>query len=122
MFDHVQVKVSDYKKSKEFYDQLMNVLGYKVVFEIKNSVVGYGTSTHNMFEISKVRKTAPLTSNVHIAFIAKNKLEVETFFQTGIEYGGKSKGKPGLRIYEPGYYAAFLLDPDGNNIEVVCMV
>ena len=119
IFDHVQINVSDMETSQKFYQAIMDVLGHKVVFEYGKTVVGYGSSPHDMFEIRKTTKSKPLTKSVHVAFIAQSKKMVQEFYKTGLENGGKDNGKPGLRNYEEGYYAAFVLDPDGNNIEAV---
>ena len=121
MFDHVQIKVKDFEKSKDFYKKILGVLGYGVVFEGGN-VVGIGKNTHNMFEVSQANKEKGLflSQNVHIAFVAQNEKQVHDFYNTALENGAKDNGAPGLRDYEEGYFAAFVIDFDGNNIEVVC--
>lgn len=98
----------------------MAVLGYSTVLEIKNTVIGYGTHVHDMFEIRQATPTALLSQHVHIAFNAKDPQSVDDFYRIGLENGGSCNGKPGPRPqYEKGYYAAFILDPDGHNIEAV---
>jgi predicted lactoylglutathione lyase len=120
LFNHVQIKVKDLKTSRKFYDSVMAALGCQVVFEIHDVVVGYGTSVHDMFEIRQFDEEASLSSHVHIAFNAPSKESVEAFYQAALAGGGKCNGKPGLRPeYEDGYYATFVIDPDGHNIEAV---
>jgi len=120
IFDHVQIKVSDLKKSKDFYQAVLGILGYGIVFEEENSVVGFGNNPHDMFEISEASSERPLSRAVHVAFVAKSEEDVRKFHSIALEYGGKDNGKPGLRPeYEEGYFAAFVLDPDGHNIEAV---
>ncbi len=119
MFDHVQIKVSDLKKSRAFYAAVLGTLGHKVVFEIEDVVVGIGNNPHDMFEISKVGDETPLSKSVHVAFTAKSQEEAQAFYKVALEHGAKDNGAPGFRDYEPGYFAAFVIDPDGHNLEVV---
>jgi predicted lactoylglutathione lyase len=120
IFNHVQIKVKDLQNSRTFYDSVMKALGHHVVLEIKDVVIGYGTSVHDMFEIRQTSETALLSKSVHIAFNAADKNMVDTFYATALENGAHCNGKPGLRPqYEAGYYAAFIIDPDGHNIEAV---
>lgn len=119
IFNHVQIKVGDLKASRVFYDLIMDVLEYDVVLD-KDNVVGYGTSVHDMFEIRQKDQDSPLSCHVHIAFNAKNKDMVDRFYQKALENGAQCNGKPGYRPqYEEGYYAAFIKDLDGHNIEAV---
>lgn len=120
IFNHVQIKVKDLKISREFYDRVMSVLGYQVVLEINDVVIGYGTSVHDMFEIRQFDEITPLSKHVHIAFNAPGKESVDAFYHSALAAGGKCNGKPGSKPqYEKGYYAAFVIDPDGHNIEAV---
>lgn len=120
LFNHVQIKVSDLTTSKMFYDAVMKMLGYKIVLEIDNTVIGYGTDVHDMFEIRQVSSDAQLSQSVHIAFNAPNIEAVDAFYQLATQQGAKCNGAPGFRPqYEKGYYAAFVIDPDGHNIEAV---
>jgi catechol 2,3-dioxygenase-like lactoylglutathione lyase family enzyme len=121
MFDHVQVKVADFERSRAFYEAVFGTLGYKVVLEFEG-VVGIGTNSHDMFEIAQAsdEKNLPLSSAVHIAFKAKSEDEVRAFHKTALAHGAKDNGAPGPRPeYEEGYFAAFVVDPDGHNLEVV---
>lgn len=119
MFDHVQIKVRDYKKSRPFYEAVLGSLGYTVVLEF-DGVVGIGTNPHDMLEIRQADKEAPLSASCHIAFSAKSEDDVRKFYETALVHGAKDNGAPGLRVdYEPDYFAAFVIDPDGHNLEAV---
>ncbi len=120
IFNHVQIKVKDLKNSRKFYGLIMNILGYSIVLDIKDVVIGYGTNVHDMFEIRQASIEAPLSQAVHLAFNAADTKMVDSFYRVALENGAKCNGKPGLRSeYEEGYYAAFVIDPDGHNIEAV---
>jgi catechol 2,3-dioxygenase-like lactoylglutathione lyase family enzyme len=122
LFNHIQIKVRDLPVSRKFYDQIMEVLGIKVVLEINRPdrmVVGYGTSVNDMFEIAMQPENADLSHNLHIAFNASGREMVDTFYETALAAGAKCNGKPGVRPYGNGFYAAFVIDPDGHNIEAV---
>lgn len=118
MFDHVQLKVSDYAKSRPFYEAVLNTLGYGVVFEDEN-VVGFGTNPHDMFEIRQASEKVLLSASTHIAFAAKNEDGVRAFHKTALALGAQDNGAPDFRDYEPGYFAAFVIDPNGHNLEAV---
>lgn len=120
MFNHVQVKVKNLNISRKFYDAIMEILGYHVVLEIKDVVMGYGTSVHDMFEIRQYDEKSPLSQCVHLAFNAPSKECVDAFYHEALAKGATCNGKPGFRPeYEEGYYAAFVIDPNGDNIEAV---
>ena len=120
LFNHVQIKVTNLMVSKQFYDAIMKILGYKVVLEIDDTVIGYGTSVHDMFEIRQATSETLLSQFIHIAFNAFSMKAVNEFYQLAIRLGAKCNGALGFRRqYEEGYYAAFVIDPDGHNIEVV---
>jgi predicted lactoylglutathione lyase len=122
LFNHVQIKVKELNNSRKFYDSIMDILDYDIVLEIKDTVIGYGTSVHDMFEIRQSTKEAPLSKSVHLAFNAPDLQSVDNFYRIALEQGGQCNGKSGFRPkYEKGYYAAFVIDPDGHNIEVVYM-
>lgn len=119
LFNHVQIKVKDLRISRKFYDYVMAALGYKVVLEMKD-VVGYGLHVHDMFEIRQFDEKSPLSEHVHLAFNAPSKKSVNAFYYGALECGGKCNGEPGFRPeYEDGYYAAFIIDPDGHNVEAI---
>jgi predicted lactoylglutathione lyase len=119
IFNHVQIKVRDLKTSRRFYDAIMSVLGYPVVLDL-DTVVGYGTSVHDMFEIHQFDEKFHLSQSVHLAFNASSIERVNAFYLVGLKNGAKCNGKPGFRPeYEEGYYSAFLIELDGHNIEAV---
>lgn len=121
MFDHVQIKVSDLAASRSFYEAVLRTLGYAVVLEFPRYVVGFGTNPHDMFEVAQASEEAPLSQATHIAFRAKNREAVNEFYRVAIARGAKDNGAPGLRPdYEPDYYATFVIDPNGHNLEAVC--
>lgn len=117
LFDHVQLVVRDLAASRRFYQAVFDVLGIPI---------GGEAETHfwadELFISTKDGPEAAgaLTGRHHLAFQAKDHAMVDAFYREGLAAGGKDNGAPGLRAnYHPGYYAAFLIDPDGNNIEAV---
>lgn len=118
MFDHVQIKVNNFVDSRRFYETVLRELGYKVVLEFEDAV-GIGSSTHDMFEIAQADENHPVSERVHLAFIAKSQDAVRRFYTVALECGAKDNGKPGFRDYEDGYFAAFVIDPNGHNLEAV---
>jgi catechol 2,3-dioxygenase-like lactoylglutathione lyase family enzyme len=119
MFDHVQIKVTDLDGCRAFYEAVLGALGYRIVFEAAG-VVGIGTSPHDMFEARQAGDDAPLSGCVHAAFRAPSRTAVDAFHRIALERGARDNGPPGLRPeYEPGYYAAFVIDPNGHNLEAV---
>jgi catechol 2,3-dioxygenase-like lactoylglutathione lyase family enzyme len=117
MIDHITIHVSDWDKSKEFYSKALAPLGYAQTGEMEEwKVTGYGAGG-----ISDTWIVADGTDKPgHIAYKASSKDEVQGFYDAGLASGGKDNGAPGYRKgYSNGYYAAFLNDPDGHNIEVV---
>ena len=117
MIDHVMLRVRDYAASKRFYDALLGTLGYRMVMDFGDRG-GYGDERKPYFWIGTSQNPHPRT---HIAFMAKNRAAVDAFHAKALELGAKSDGAPGLRShYHPNYYGAFVIDPDGHNIEAVC--
>lgn len=118
IIDHIGVGVSDYDKSKKFYQKCLKPLGISLLMEVADNEAGFGKNGKAVFWFGP-RNTG--FTRVHIAFAAETRSQVDAFYQAGIAAGGKDNGAPGLReIYHPTYYGAFVLDPDGNNIEAVC--
>ncbi len=117
MIDHAGFHVTDVQKSKKFYDVALAPLGYAQTAEYAEwNVLGYGIAGKSDFWL--VGDGAEKAS--HVAFAADDKAEVEGFYKAGLEAGGTDNGAPGYRKdYAPGYFAAFLRDPDGHNVEVV---
>ena len=119
MFDHVQIKVDDFESSRVFYEAVLDALGYTVVFK-DEGVVGIGSNPHDMFEVRQSGASAPVSKAAHIAFAAKSEDAVRAFYAAALTSGARDNGAPGLRPqYEPGYFAAFVIDPNGHNLEAV---
>ena len=119
MIDHVGVNVSDYERSRDFYTRALAPLGYSLLMEPMPGIGGFGKDRKPDFWIAQPRE--PTTRNVHVALAAPDSETVDAFHAAALEAGGTDNGEPGLReIYHPTYYGAFVLDPDGNNIEAVC--
>jgi catechol 2,3-dioxygenase-like lactoylglutathione lyase family enzyme len=114
MIAHTTLSVSDYRKSKAFYTEALQPLGYKNNMEYGESA-GFNDGKNTDFWISKEKSVVA----THLAFEASSQKQVEAFYNAALKAGGKDNGGPGYRDYWPGYYAAFVLDPDGNNIEAV---
>jgi len=124
MIDHTGLDVSDPARSRRFYDQALAPLGYKVLMEVPIEftggavVLGYGVSPKPDFW---VHQGTPNQPRIHMAFHADSRAQVDAFYKAAIAAGGKDNGPPGLRPhYHKDYYGAFVLDPDGHNIEAVC--
>lgn len=119
MIDHITIRVSDLKKSKAFYDKVLSKLGMKVVLGTEGRFWGWGAGKDPEFEISLPEQNDPPHKRVHVAFKASSKEMVDAFYAVAIEAGATDNGKPGPRPdYSDTYYAAFVRDPDENNIEV----
>lgn len=119
MFDHVSIKVSNLEKSKIFYQQVFAPLGYEISFGKEGIFHAFDIGNHCLFEIIKNKDNSTITG-VHVAFRAENKEKVIAFYQAAIAAGATENGKPGPRPqYTENYYASFILDPDGHNIEVM---
>ncbi len=115
MIAHTTLPISDYQKAKVFYTKMLRPLGYTQNMEYGESA-GFNDGKNTDFWIKK--ETGFVKG--HVAFEAKNKKEVEDFYKAALEAGAKDNGAPGFRKeYWPGYYAAFVHDADGHNIEVV---
>jgi catechol 2,3-dioxygenase-like lactoylglutathione lyase family enzyme len=116
LIDHVQLVVADLDASKRFYSAVLDVLG------VPMGGTGPGFFWADELFVStkdSVAAQGKLTGRHHLAFQAKDQATVERFHEAGLAAGGSDNGRPGERPYHPGYYAAFLMDPDGNNIEAV---
>ncbi|MBC7973721.1 MAG: VOC family protein [Myxococcales bacterium] len=116
LIDHLQLVVSDIAASRKFYSAIFEVLGVPL---------GMSAEDHfqydELFVSNKTSKEAAgeLTGRHHLAFQARDQATVEAFHRAALAAGGRDNGKPGDRPYHPGYFAGFVLDPDGNNVEAV---
>jgi catechol 2,3-dioxygenase-like lactoylglutathione lyase family enzyme len=108
--DHVHFRVADLAESKRFYAAVLEPLGVPLLMEHPGIV---------MFPNLALSDDAAPTAGAHLAFMAPSREAVDAFHRAGVDGGFRSNGEPGLRDYMPGYYAAYLLDPDGNNIEAL---
>jgi catechol 2,3-dioxygenase-like lactoylglutathione lyase family enzyme len=124
MLDHIGYAVTDMGRSKKFYLAALAPLSITAIMEVtaeqtgKDAHVGFGSNGKPFFWVGTgVRQAGP----VHVAFTATSRAQVDAFHEAAIAAGGRDNGAPGVREhYHANYYGAFVLDPDGNNIEAVC--
>jgi catechol 2,3-dioxygenase-like lactoylglutathione lyase family enzyme len=117
MFDHIGLKVKELGASVRFYEAALAPLGF-VLCSRDDSGAGFGPAGEPALWLYAVKGP---TGAAHVAFRAKDHAAVDRFHAAGLKAGGRDNGAPGLRAdYSPTYYAAFLTDPDGNNVEAVC--
>jgi catechol 2,3-dioxygenase-like lactoylglutathione lyase family enzyme len=125
MLDHIGFSVGDLVKAKAFYEKALAPLGVTVVMEVtpemtggKDAYLGFGDGGKPYFWVGTGGKLSP---HLHVAFAAPDRKAVDAFHKAALAAGGKDNGAPGLRPhYHANYYGAFVLDPDGHNIEAVC--
>lgn len=124
MIDHIGLTVSNYAAAKQFYSQALAPLGYSMLMEIPVAVTGtvdvagFGEAGKPDFWINGASQTVP---HLHVAFRAASRAMVDGFYAAALAAGARDNGAPGLRPhYHPDYYGAFVIDPDGHNIEAVC--
>jgi catechol 2,3-dioxygenase-like lactoylglutathione lyase family enzyme len=110
IFDHVDVHATDYPESVRFYETVLAALGIPKLAE---------RDEWTCFANLNVVNRQPPTGNLHLCFHTRSKDDVDAFHRAGVEAGFRSNGAPGYRDYDVGYYAAYLLDPDGNNVEAL---
>jgi len=119
VYDHIGLKVTDLERSVRFYSIALGALGH-VLASRDESGAGLGPEGAPALWLLRDGRSIPTT--VHVAFSAGSRAAVDAFHREGLKAGGRDNGAPGLRTdYSPKYYAAFLIDPDGNNVEAVCM-
>jgi catechol 2,3-dioxygenase-like lactoylglutathione lyase family enzyme len=120
MLDHLGINVSDFERSRDFYAKALAPLGLKQLMEPAPGFCGFGGEDGKpFFWISGQRE--PTTTNVHVAFASPDRATVDAFHAAALDAGATDNGGPGIReIYHPNYYGAFVLDPDGNNVEACC--
>jgi catechol 2,3-dioxygenase-like lactoylglutathione lyase family enzyme len=123
MLDHITFTVTDIKRAKAFYDAALKPLDIRVLFEVtpeqsgSEHFMGYGDQRPFFW----IAAGEGLKGRLHVAFTAKDRMTVDAFYRAAMAAGGKDYGGPGLRPhYHANYYGAFVLDPDGHNIEAVC--
>lgn len=123
MIDHAGTSVSDFAVSKAFYDKALAPLGASFLYMVPKeytggeNVGGYGRDRPTFW----INEGGPQKPPLHFAFAAENRKQVDAFYAAALAAGGQDNGAPGLRPhYHEHYYGAFVLDPDGNNIEAVC--
>ena len=125
MLDHIGIPVTDIKRSKAFYDAALSPVGISMIMEVPGSVTesggaacGYGKDGKPFFWLGESTAAA---KGLHVAFAVDSRQRVDKFHKAALAAGGKDNGAPGLRPhYHENYYGAFVLDPDGHNMEVVC--
>ena len=124
VIDHMGFQVSDYERALSFYEKALAPLGISVVMRVTPEQTGgyagagFGSKGKPAFWLEKGERTAP---KLHIAFVAENRAAVDAFYEAALAAGARDNGAPGLRPhYHANYYGAFVLDPDGHNIEAVC--
>ena len=124
MIDHIGIPVSDIERSRKFYEAALGALGMSVQKEVTSdegggwTALGFGVPGEKIFWVGDGDKVG---EGIHVAFTADERSQVNAFHAAGLNAGGRDNGKPGPRPnYGPNYYAAFVFDPDGANIEAVC--
>ena len=118
MLDHVTIGVRDIERSKKFYDRALLPLGITRLYGEGERFAGYGIRPKAFFWIG-MRETSQ--TGAHIAFSTNHRAIVDRFYEEAVAAGGRDNGPPGIRPnYHADYYGAFVLDPDGHNIEAVC--
>jgi catechol 2,3-dioxygenase-like lactoylglutathione lyase family enzyme len=119
MLDHVGFAVSDYARSKAFYEQALAPLGLSLLMEPVQAAAGFGEGGKPFFWIESEGRVPK--GRLHVAFAVDDRATVDAFHAAALAAGGTDNGAPGVReIYHPHYYGAYVLDPDGNNVEAVC--
>lgn len=126
MIDHAGFAVADYPRSRAFYEQVLAPLGYAVVMEVTERETGpggyqgcgFGSPRKPAFWVGTGARPG---TGTHVAFVAPSRAAVDAFHAAALAAGATDNGAPGPRPhYHPDYYAAFVIDPDGNNVEAVC--
>ncbi len=120
MIDHLSFGVADLARARRFYDAALAPLGYRYL-RGSETTAGYGDGDAAFWIVAAARPVAPdPASGLHVCFRAPSRAAVEAFYRAALDAGGCGNGAPGERDYEPGYYAAFVIDPDGYRIEAYC--
>ncbi|MES2058190.1 MAG: VOC family protein [Pseudomonadota bacterium] len=124
MIDHLGIRATDFEASRRFYDAALAAMGIVPVMEVTPEQsggyhgIGYGRNGKPTFWLGN---NGPVGDGIHVALSAVSRAEVDAFHQAALAAGGRDNGPPGIRAhYHPTYYGAFVLDPDGINVEAVC--
>ena len=127
MIDHVGIIVTDFSTSRAFYEKALAPIGHAMLMELGPEitgtvrVAGFGMAPKPDFCISEAKAGTPSGTPVHVALRVDSRAQVDAFYEAALAAGGRDNGAPGIRAhYHPNYYGAFVLDPDGHNIEAVC--
>lgn len=131
MIDHMGISPTDIERARQFYDAALKPLGITNVMEVTSEQtggyhgIGYGNGRKPFFWLSSDMRHAapdgPCGTGIHIAFEAESRAAVDAFYAAAMAQGGRDNGLPGIRPhYHPAYYAGFVIDPDGVNVEAVC--
>ena len=120
VLDHIGIGVADYELSKAFYERALAPLGYALLMEFSGAAAGFGRENGDRPSFFIEAYGEPARGRLHIAFVAESRELVDAFHAAALEAGGTDNGAPGLRWYHPDYYGAYVLDPDGHNVEAVC--
>jgi len=118
--DHVGFTVTDYARSKAFYEAALAPLGLTLLMEFSGAAAGFGRDDGSRPSFFIEAHGDPVRGRLHIALRAESRAQVDAFHAAAVAAGGTDNGAPGLRWYHPDYYGGYVLDPDGNNIEAVC--
>lgn len=114
---HTAVNISDWERARRFYEELLGTLGYRIVYEEEGALAYFADHRGLDFGIGRREPVG----GAHVAFECHDREAVNQFYEVALAAGGRDNGAPGLRTqYDASYYAAYVLDPDGNNIEGVC--
>lgn len=121
MFDHISIGVRDIPATKRFYDAALAPLGHTCL-SAGNDSLGYGRDAVGLWISASARPVpADPQSGLHVCFVAPTRSSVDAFHAAALAHGGQDNGAPGIRAdYDPGYYAAFVIDPDGYRLEAYC--
>src|SRR5262245_61596643 len=119
MLDHVGFAMSDYARSKAFYERALAPFGLTILLEPSGEAAGFGRDGKPFFWIEA--QGEPARGRLHVAFAADDRATVDAFHAAALDAGGTDNGSPGVReLYHPTYYGAYVFDPDGHNVEAVC--
>lgn len=127
VIDHLEIAVKDAELSRRFYERALAPLGFKLVITVNPANTRTGGFRHGLgpdgYPRLWLHDHDKTSSPVHLAFSAEKRIVVDKFWEAALQVGGKDNGAPGIRHhYHDHYYAAYIIDPDGNNLEVVCQI